>query len=85
MYLTAGLAEPTLLTAAIHGQGAGAAEVLLQVRNLARSLLAEMERFGVATREDVGIDTLLDRMLSEATATDSIVVGHLQVGAYCTV
>ncbi len=83
VYLTAGLAEPTLLTDAIHGQGADAADVLLQARNLARSLQAEMERFGVATRDEVGIDTVLDRMLAEATATDSIVVGHLQVGAYC--
>ncbi len=85
VYLTAGLPEPTILTDTIHGQGADAADVLTQVRNLARSLLAEMEDLGVATRDQVGIDTLLDRMLAEATATQSIVVGHLQLGAYCTV
>jgi 2-polyprenyl-3-methyl-5-hydroxy-6-metoxy-1,4-benzoquinol methylase len=84
-YLTAGLGEPTLLADAIHGQGAEAADVLLQVRNLARSLLTEMEHFGVATSDQVGIDTVFDRMMAEATATDSIVVGHLQVGAYCSV
>ena len=33
----------------------------------------------------VGIDTLLDRMLAEARATDSIGVGHLQCCAYCIV
>jgi ubiquinone/menaquinone biosynthesis C-methylase UbiE len=85
VYLTAGLPEPTLLADAIHGQGADAADVLTQVRNLSRSLLTEMERFGVATSDQVGIDTALDRMMAEATATDSIVVGHLQVGAYCSV
>jgi SAM-dependent methyltransferase len=84
-FLTAGLREPTILTGAIHGRGAGAVDVLTQVRNLARTLLAEMQSLGVATPEQVGIDTLLDRMLAEATATDSVVVGHLQVGAYCTV
>jgi hypothetical protein len=59
--------------------------VLLQVRNLARSLLDEMERFGTATREDVGIDTVLDRMTAEATLTGSTVVGHLQVGVHARV
>ena len=81
-YLTAGLRAPTILTDAIHGKGVDGANVLVQVRNLARSLLDEMERFGVATRDEVGIDTLLDRMLSEVTTTDSVVVGHLQCGAY---
>lgn len=85
VYLAAGLGEPRLLAEAIHGQGADAADVLLQVRNLARSLVTEMERFGVATSDEVGIDTVLDRMMAEATATDSIVVGHLQVAAYCSV
>ena len=84
-FLTAGLGEPVMLTDAIHGQGAGSVNVLVQVRNLARSLLSEMERFGVATRDDVSIDTLLDRMLTEAKATNSVVVGHLQCGAYCIV
>lgn len=84
-YVMAGLGEPTVVTAAIHGKGAGGVDVLLQIRNLARSLLDEMERFGVATRQDIGIDTLLERMLAEAVATDSTVVGHLQVGAHCLV
>ena len=74
-----------MLTDAIHGRGAAGADVLLPARNLARSLLDEMERFGVATREGVDIDTLLDRMLAEVTATDSTVVGHLQCCAYCIV
>lgn len=84
-YLAAGLGAPTILTDAIHGRGADSCDVLLQVRNLARSLVAEMERFGVATRQEVAVDTLLDQMLAEATATNSMVVGHLQCGAYCTV
>lgn len=84
-YLAAGLSEPSALVAAVSGQGAGALDVLTQMRNLARSLLPEMERFGVASPAEVGIDTLLDRMSAEATATCSTVVGHLQVGVYCTV
>jgi len=40
---------------------------------------------GVTTREEVRLETLFERMLSEAIATDSVVVGHLQVGAWCRV
>jgi hypothetical protein len=84
VFLSAGLGAPGLLADAIHGRGVNASDVLAQTRNLARSLLPEMERFGIATREQVGIDTVFDRAIAEATSTDSIVVGHLQVGAHCT-
>ena len=83
-FITAGLAKPLVLPESIHGQGSDAADVLHQVRNLARSLLVEMERFGVATSDQVGIDTVLDRMMAEVLTANSIVVGHLQVGVYCS-
>jgi hypothetical protein len=79
-----GLPAPTILTDAIHGQEAGAANVLMQVRNLASSL-AEMEDVAVATRDRVGIDMRLDRMLDATTTAQSVVVGRLQFGVYCTV
>ena len=41
-----------------------------------------MERLGVSTAADVGIDTLLERMSKEAAATDSIVIGHNQITAW---
>jgi hypothetical protein len=44
-----------------------------------------MERRDVATRAEVGIDTLLERMRREAVAADSVVVGHLEVGAWCRI
>ena len=59
--------------------------MLLLAHNLTRSLLPEMERRGVATRAEVGPDTLLERMQAEAVAKDSIVVGHMQVIAWCRV
>ena len=58
---------------------------MLLARNLARTLLPEMVRLGVATAAEIGIDTLFDRMLDAAVAADSIVVGHTQVGAWCRV
>jgi len=84
-FLTAGLPTPTVRVEALSGKGAASADVLLRARNLTRSLLPEMERRGVATRAEVGLDTLLERMQAEAVAADSVVVGHLEVGAWCRV
>jgi len=84
-FITAGLANPTVRVEALSGKGAGSAELLLLARNLTRSLLPEIERRGVATRHEVGLDTLFERMQSEAISADSIVVGHLQVCAWCRV
>jgi SAM-dependent methyltransferase len=84
-FVTAGLPTPTVRVAALSGKGAGSADVLLRARNLTRSLLPETERRGVATRAEVGLDTLLERMQREAVAADSVVVGHLEVGAWCRI
>jgi 2-polyprenyl-3-methyl-5-hydroxy-6-metoxy-1,4-benzoquinol methylase len=84
-FVTAGLPAPRVRVEALSGKGAGSADLLLLARNLARSLLPEMERRGVATRAEVDVDTLFDRMHAEAMATNSVVVWHLQVAAWCRV
>lgn len=84
-FVTAGLPTPTVRVEALSGKGSGSADLLLLARNLTRSLLPEIERLGVATRADVDVDTVLERMRNEAVAMDSVVVGHLQVGAWCRV
>ena len=80
-FVTAGLNEPVVLVDGVHGRGAAGADVLLRARNLCRSLMPQIERFGIAGREEVGIDTLYDRMLNETIASDSIVVSPLEFGA----
>jgi SAM-dependent methyltransferase len=84
-FLIAGLPTATVRVESLSGKGAGSADLLLLARNLTRSLLPEMERRGVATRAEVRLDTLLERMQSEAVAMDSVVVGHLQVAAWCRI
>ena len=84
-FVTAGLPPPTLRAEALWGKGSGSVDVLLRTRNLTRSLVSEMARLGVATREEVGLETLLERMHEEAVATGSVVVGPLEVGAWCRV
>jgi 2-polyprenyl-3-methyl-5-hydroxy-6-metoxy-1,4-benzoquinol methylase len=84
-FITAGLPGATVRAEALSGKGAGSADLLLLARNLTRSLLPEMVRLGVATRAEVNLESLFDRMYSEAVTMDSVVVGHLQVAAWCRV
>jgi hypothetical protein len=84
-FITAGLPTATVRVETLSGKGAASADLLLLARNLTRSLLPEMDRLGVAARAEVKLESLLERMHSEAVATDSVVVGHLQVGTWCRV
>ncbi len=84
IYLGAGLPAPSVSVEIVSGRGRGAADVLVRMRNLTRSLLTEMQHQQVATADQVSIDTLLDRMLTEAAGNESLVTGPVEVGAYCT-
>jgi hypothetical protein len=46
------------------------------------TLLAEMERLGVATAANVGLETLVERVRSKVIASSSVIVGHFQIGAW---
>jgi hypothetical protein len=41
-----------------------------------------MERFGVATVEEIGSESLLERLLDEARSAESVIFGRLQVGCW---
>lgn len=84
------------LAAAFHNAGLPAPELLFHpvtpigpdpawlamLAGVTRSLLPAIDRFGLATAESVGIDTLLDRLLAEAETSDNAVAGPLYVGAW---
>jgi hypothetical protein len=40
------------------------------------------ERLGVATAEEVRLETLAERMISEATSNGSVILGRFEVGAW---
>jgi hypothetical protein len=52
------------------------------IAELARTLLPAMERLGVATAAEVGIETLADRMCGEVAASGGVVVGRSEIGAW---
>jgi len=81
-FTAAGLPPPCMRLEALVGGGPNAAGVLHVLAGVIETLLPEMERLGVATAADVGIETLFARMSEEAAASCSIVIGHYQIGAW---
>jgi SAM-dependent methyltransferase len=84
-FVRAGLGAPTLALETPLGGGVNSAPALEQLTALVATLLPAMERYGVATAAEVGIDTLLARMQAETLAYDSVILGRLQVGGWATV
>ena len=41
-----------------------------------------MERLGVATEGEVGIETLAERVLADVIARSSVIVGRSEIGAW---
>jgi 2-polyprenyl-3-methyl-5-hydroxy-6-metoxy-1,4-benzoquinol methylase len=81
-FVAAGLPAPSMRMEAIIGAGANSAVRLTLLAGLVRSLSADMERLGVATAEEIGIETLAERMCAEAIANDSVIVAHPEIGAW---
>jgi SAM-dependent methyltransferase len=81
-FVGAGLPAPTMRLEAVVGGGANSSDALRLIAELAVSLSSTIEELGVGSVADLDPDTLLDRMRDEAQATNSVVVGHFQFGAW---
>ena len=80
VYTAAGLPAPALSLGA--GIGAGPDQpIYASIAGLMRSLLPAMERLGIATAEEVDVDTLASRIGAEAVAENVTVVWISMVGA----
>ncbi|WP_425395150.1 class I SAM-dependent methyltransferase [Aeoliella sp.] len=84
-FIAADLPAPTMRLHTYVGGGANTEEWLLAVGDIMESLLPAMERLGVATAEEVGLETLCERMLEEVMANDSVLVGRSEVGVWTRV
>jgi hypothetical protein len=80
-FVAAGLPEPTLRLESVVGAGAGAAACLDLVSDLLPIVLPAMERQGIATAAEVGLDTLSARLHAEAAA-GSMIFGRSEIGAW---
>ncbi|HEY6088733.1 MAG TPA: methyltransferase domain-containing protein [Gemmatimonadaceae bacterium] len=84
-FVAAGLPAPRMRLEALLGGGANGSDCTSLVAQLVGTLLPEMERLGVATAADVGLETLAERMSKEAFVNSSVILGHWQIGAWCRV
>lgn len=81
-FVAAGFPAPSMRLEAIIGGGENSAPVRQLITELIATLLPEMERLGVATASEVGIETMAERLKSEAMNTSSVFVGHHQIAAW---
>ncbi len=52
------------------------------VADLVGTLVPEMERLGVASAPEVGVETLVERISNEALSKGSVFVGRSEIGAW---
>lgn len=84
-FVDAGLPAPRMgLETQIGGAGGEDAEDTARlITDIVRTIAPEMERLGVASAGDIGIDTLHERVMGEMIERRAVVVGRSEIGAWC--
>jgi ubiquinone/menaquinone biosynthesis C-methylase UbiE len=84
IFQTAGLAAPTMRLHAVIG-GASASDEVHPDADQAAVLADDIVRLGIATAGELGVETLVDRITAEMSATQGVIVGRAEVGAWSLV
>jgi len=84
-FLSAGLPAPSMRMEVLIGGTTSRDDILLMTADLVKTLASDIVRLGVATEAEIGPDTLFERMLAEAEAQGSVIVGRSEVGAWTRV
>jgi ubiquinone/menaquinone biosynthesis C-methylase UbiE len=84
-FVAAGLPAPSMRLGAVVGGGANSADCLELVTDLLETLLPAMGRLGVATADDIGVETLSEQIRREVISSDSVIVGRSEIGAWTRV
>lgn len=81
-FVSAGLGMPELRMRTFIGGGAGCREFLAATADLIEALAPTLERLGIVTRAEIGPATLARRLIAEAGASGSIIIGRSEIGAW---
>jgi SAM-dependent methyltransferase len=81
-FLAAGLAAPIMRLESLIAGGATSLDHVHFEMDVVYTLAAEAERLGVETADDLGPDTLADRAFAEVAASDTVVLGRAEIGAW---
>lgn len=84
-FLAAGLPAPTMRLHSVIGGGANASDQVHLTTDLAMTLASDIERLGVATADELGVETLSERVVREVNKNQSVVVGRAEIGAWSRV
>ncbi len=84
-FVAAGLPAPSMGVSALIGGGEKSVDCADLVAGLVTTLLPFIERLGIATAAQIGIETLAARIIEEATANASVLVGRSEIGAWARV
>ena len=84
VFREAGLGDPQVRLEQRVGIASSAAEVVDRLVGLARVLAGAMLDAGIVGEDELGLDSLDRRIMTEVTARSSLVRSHLQVGAWST-
>ncbi len=81
-FLAAGLPAPAMRLESIIAGGTTSLDHLRYEIDLVGTLLDEKKRLGIATAEELEPETLADRIFAEVAATESVVLGRAEIGAW---
>jgi SAM-dependent methyltransferase len=84
-FVAAGLPEPAMRLHAIVGGPAGGSGWLRVLADIIGTLLPEIERLGIASAAEVGIETLAERLCAELAAGGGTIVSPSVIGAWSSV
>ena len=84
-FVAAGLGVPTMRLQAVIGDAVSAEDWLRAVAELAIVLAPAMAQHGVATADEIGGDTLADRIIRDVADNNSTIVGRAEIGAWVRV
>ena len=81
-FLAAGLPAPRMQLETLISGVPTNTDALDLVSDLAASLAGTMERLGIATTEEIDLETLAERMTREAAENGSVIQGRFEIGAW---
>lgn len=82
-FVAAGLPAPWMRLESVIGGGANSSDQVHFEMDVIGSLIDEIERLGIATPDDLQPETLPERVLAEIIASNGVIVGRAEVGAWC--
>lgn len=84
-FLDTGLGVPSMRLRAVIGDAVSAEDWLRSVAELIIVLAPTIEQHGLATRAEMEVETLAERIIAEVAANNSIVIGRAEIGAWVQV